>query len=308
MKKKCLILNNRESIPESTASSLADVLDIYWYQRPEESFSVVHAFREHPDTNIIIVTYMNLSAKTLSLLPNLEAIIATGTAIEYIDKDYCVNHDIAVFNTPSYTGTSVAEFAVGLMFTLTRYLAEINTQIRQGDFKCFNCCGTELHSKTAGIIGLGHIGSSLAEMLNGLGLRVIYHTRSPRNCTVATSTSLEALLGQSDIVFVTVSLNQETHHLLGSREFSLMKDQSFIISISPDDVLDIGALYPHLRSGRLRVALDLHSQHNELLDLPNLYLSPRRAWYTSEAFNRRIAAWRATLEAYLTGNPINQRY
>jgi lactate dehydrogenase-like 2-hydroxyacid dehydrogenase len=111
MRKTCLILNNREPIPEDSLDSLISVLDTRWYQRPEETFSLMEALKDNADANILITTYMDLSAAHLSLLKHLEAIITTTTATEYVDRAFCDAHNIALLNTANYTGSSVAEFA-----------------------------------------------------------------------------------------------------------------------------------------------------------------------------------------------------
>ena len=74
---------------------------------------------------------------------------------------------------------------------------------------------------------------------------------------------------------------------------------------SPDEILDLSALVDALNSRQIYAALDLHKQQPALLNTPNTILSPRRAWYTRDCFDRRVATWVGTVESYLNGSPIN---
>src|SRR5438045_4011115 len=115
MKKRCLILNNREPISEGVLKRFEDQISPTWYQYPEDEFSLLDALSNNQDAQILITTYMELNKENLQKLPKLEAIIATTVAVEYIDKEYCKERGIRVSNTPKYTGSSVAEYAFCLM-------------------------------------------------------------------------------------------------------------------------------------------------------------------------------------------------
>jgi len=301
MKKKCLILNNREPIPENHLDDLGDQLEVVWYQKTGDSFSLPEAIANHADSHIIITTYMNLTAEYLQQMPQLEAIIATTISTHFIDSNYCREHDIQIFNTANYTGSSVAEHAVALMMSGMRKIPAINQEVRQGNTDCFDYPGTELAGKTAGIIGFGNIGSYVAQLLSSFNMQLQYYNRSPRQSHIAKAVSLDTLIETSDVIILTTPLNNDSHQMINADALKRMKSTALLVNISPDDVMDMGAVRDALHQGEIAgVALDLLVV-NYFLETPNTVLTSRRAWYTNECFTRRINQWKGTLKNHLSG-------
>lgn len=299
--KKCLILNNREPIPEDHLDDLDDQLETVWYQKIEPDFSLDEAVSANPDTHIIITTYMNLTADYLQQMLQLEAIIATTISTHFIDSGYCREHGIQIFNTENYTGSSVAEHAVALMMAGMREIPAIDREVRGGNTDCFDFPGTELAGKTAGIIGFGNIGSYIAQLLSGFNMHLQYCNRSPRDSGIAGQVALSALLETSDVVFLATPLNNDSHHIINADTLRRMKPTALLVNISPDDVMDMAAVRDALHAGEIGgVALDLLVV-DFFLETPNTVLTSRRAWYTHECFSRRINQWKTTLQAYLQG-------
>lgn len=299
--KKCLILNNREPIPEDHLSDLGDELEVVWYQKTDPAFSLAEAVSANPDTAIVITTYMDLTADYLQKLSQLEAIIATTISTHFIDSGYCRKHGIQIFNTENYTGSSVAEHAVALMMAGMRKISAIDAEIRQGTTNCFDLPGTELAGKTAGIIGFGNIGRYVAQLLSGFNMNLQYYNRSPRDSQLAEQVGLDTLLTSSDVIIMTTPLNNDSHQMINADTLKLMKSDVLLVNISPDDVMDMAAVRDALHRGDIGgVALDLLVV-DFFLETPNTVLTSRRAWYTRECFNRRINQWKATLQAYLDG-------
>ncbi len=299
--KKCLILNNREPIPEDHLEDLSDQLEVVWYQKTDDYFSLAEAFEAHADSHIIITTYMDLTAATLQQMPQLEAIIATTISTHFIDSNYCREQGIHIFNTENYTGSSVAEHAVALMMSGMRKIPAIDQEVRHGNTHCFDFPGTELAGKTAGIIGFGNIGGYIAQLLSGFNMQLQYYNRSPRNSQIAKGIGLDTLLETSDVVFLATPLNNDSHHIINTNVLKCMKSTALLVNISPDDVMDMAAVRDALHKGEIAgVALDLLVV-DFFLETPNTVLTSRRAWYTNECFTRRIEQWKGTLHRYLSG-------
>jgi len=301
MKKKCLVLNDREPIPENHLDDLNSQLEVIWYQKSAPHFSLAKAVETHTDTQIIITTYMDLRAEYLQQMPQLEAIITTTISTHFIDSGYCREHGIQIFNTENYTGASVAEHAVALMMSAMRQIPAIDSQVRQGNTDCFDYPGTELAGKTAGIIGFGNIGSYVAQLLSGFNMQLQYYNRSSRDSAVAQAIRLDRLLETSDVIFLTTPLNNDSHHIINVDALKRMKSTALLVNISPDDVMDMAAVRDALHQGEIGgVALDLLVV-DFFLETPNTVLTSRRAWYTNECFMRRINQWKGTLQNYLAG-------
>ena len=306
MKKKCLILNNREPLPEDTLTSFSDRLDVVWYQNAHP-FNLADVLATYRDTQIIITTYMDFTEDNLKILPFLEAILTTTTAVEYIDLNYCRSHNIRVMNTANYTGASVAEYLITTSLCIAKKIIPINQKVHQKDFHCFDEIGIEIVGKRAGVIGLGNIGTRVAKLAKGLGLEVIYYNRSAKEFDGGQQVDLDTLLSTADLIFVTSPLNKDSHGMIGKSEFAKMKPSCILVSSSPDQIIDFDALADALRNNKIFGAgLDLLGTDERYLELPNLILTPRHANATKECLlERRVATWKDTLAAYLDNQPRN---
>ncbi|EIJ36811.1 2-hydroxyacid dehydrogenase [Thiothrix nivea] len=299
MSKQCLFLNDREPYPQDCFDHIPGI-EMHWAQDHSGGFSLVKSLEAHPDTQILITTLMDLNAENLARLPKLELIITITTGTDYIDKAYCEQHGIDIRNTPGFTGASVAEHAMALMLASAKRIADYNREIRNEDFQIFQYQGIELFGRQAGIIGMGAIGSQVARMLQGFGIKVVFCNRKPKDSDIATQVDMDTLLAESDIIFLTLSLNADSRHLINADTLAKVKPGAILINISPDELIDIAALDEALESGRLSYAgMDIHHEDERFLGLPNTILSPRRAWYTQDAFNRRIAIFTQTLADYV---------
>jgi len=267
------------------------------------------------DTQIIVTTYMDLTADYLRRMPQLEAIIATTISTHFIDSIYCREHHIQIFNSENYTGASVAEHAVALMMSAMRKIPAIDKQIRQGNADCFDYVGTELAGKTVGIIGFGNIGSYVAQLLSGFNMHLQYYNRSNKDSKLAEAVTLETLLKTSDMIFLTTPLNHDSHHIINTDALKQMKSSAILVNISPDDVMDMIAVKSALEEGEIGgAAMDLliadsfrglsFSSKNSNLEIntPNTVLTSRRAWFTIECFSRRIELWKKHLLSICRGS------
>lgn len=306
MKKKCLVLNNREPISEDTLASFSDLLEVVWYQNANV-FNLTDILKTYSDIQVIITTYMDFKEDNLKILPSLEAIITTTTAVEYIDLNYCRSQNIRVMNTANYTGASVAEYLMTVSLCIAKKLIPINQKVHQKDFQCFDEIGIEIVGKRAGVIGLGNIGTRVAKLAQGFGMEVVYYNRSAKEFVGGQQVDLDTLVSTSDVIFVTPPLNKDSHGMIGKNEFAKMKKSCILVSSSPDQIIEFDALADALINDKIFGAgLDLLGTDERYLELPNLILTPRHANATKECLlERRVATWKDTLLAYLNNQPRN---
>lgn len=296
---KIVLLNPREPFDESILNALKNEHDVCCFQHTNP-ISIDALISSHSDADILIVTYVELTAQILSQFSQLKAIIATTTAIEYIDTEYTKEKNIAVFNNSNYTQSAVAEHLFAMMLAVARRIPKLNEQTKAGDFKQFDQMGFELCGKTLGILGMGTIGQRFAALSNGFDMKVQYYNRSLKNLAYP-QVDLTTLLKSSDIVAVTLPLNSETKHLLNRETLSLMKDNSIIVSTSPDEIFDIDDFVAALKNNKFFGAgLDLHYPHESLYELDNVIITPTKAWFTEECMQRRTLSWFKTLNEFLT--------
>ena len=236
----------------------------------------------------IIAGLEPLTERVLRQAGPLRAISRCGTGLDNVDLNCACELGIIVDNTPDGPMEAVAELTVGLVFDLLRKISYLDRELRQGNW--VKETGSLLFGKKIGIIGLGHIGRRVAEMLVGLGVKVSGSDIQPDPDWLERSqvilATFEDILRDSDIVSVHVSTDQETGHLIGTAELESMKKGAYLLNLSRGHVLDEEALYTALTQGHLSgAALDVFAKEpysGPLTALDNVILTPHVGSYAKE--------------------------
>ena len=219
---------------------------------------------------------------------------------------------IKVLTTPKATSQSVAELTIGLMITAARKIALASQTVKEGKWEKNVFMGSQLQGKTLGIIGFGRIGIKVAKMAKALGMKILVYDVAFNKQTEETMeefledavsteerlkalnefegsiVSFEELLTNSDIISLHVPLTEKTKHLIGEKEFSLMKRKPILINTARGALIDEKALYEALKSGKISAAgLDVYEveppKNLEMLNLPNVVCTPHIGAQTKEA-------------------------
>lgn len=246
---------------------------------------------------IVLRSGISLSAPVIAAGDRLKVIARAGTGTDNIDLGAARKAGIQVFNIPDVSGAAVAEFALGLIFAVTRRIALADRQLRQGLWKKAELAGTELGGKTIGIVGLGRIGSRLADLTRALGMGVVASVGNPdpRRRELATRRGIEMVstadvLRRADVVALTCSLNHTSHHLIGAVELATMKRSAYLVNVSRGAVVDEDSLYAALAAGQIAgAAVDVFArerQQNRLADLDNVVLTPHIGAMSAESQER----------------------
>jgi len=219
--------------------------------------------------------------------PRLRVISNFGVGYDNIDVGAATRRKIIVTNTPDVVTEATAELTFTLILAVTRRVAEADRILRSGTpfrWGPMQLLGFELTGKTLGIIGFGRIGQAVARRAKAFGMNVIYFQRTPREKGIDAAERcyyrpLEALLREADVISIHVPLTKETYHLIGEKEFSMMKRGAYLINTARGPVVDEEALVKALKSGILKGAgLDVFEKephiHPELLKLENTVLTP----------------------------------
>ncbi len=246
---------------------------------------------------------------------DIELLVIHGSGYENINLSECSRRGICVVNTPDAIAESVAEHALGLTLSLLRNIAYGNRFIRKGLWGSGPAprplIGTTLRGKTVGIIGLGRIGSSIAKLFRSLGNRIIYWSRR-RKPEVEHALDIEyrdlyELLGEADIVIVSLALNKETIGFIDYEKLSKMKKNSILVNISRGKIVVEKDLVRALREGIIAgAALDVFEEEpirrdNPLTRLENVVLTPHIAGYTWEAMIETSRMVAQTIIDYFSG-------
>ncbi len=235
------------------------------------------------DTCIDDHTYFD--AGTLGRCAGLRRIVFLGTgASSFIDLAAAEHRGIAVDTIKGYGDTTVAEHTITLALAAARSVARMDREVRAGQWRQIE--GVQVLGKTLGIIGLGGIGREVARMAGGVGMQVLAWNRTPVPGAGAT---LDDVLARSDILCLTLALNEATRGFLDAGRLARTKPGVIFVNTARADIVDNAALAALLASGHIRHAgIDVFSPEppapdDPLLSLPNVTLTAHAGFMTPEA-------------------------
>lgn len=251
--------------------------------------------------------------------PNLKAVFCTSIGVDYVDLEAASKRNIIVANNPDFCVGAVAEYAIGLLYAITRRIPEGVQAVRDGRWEDRGQLGgTELFGKSLGIIGFGKTGREVARQALGIGMKVNVKINNPDPHNKAqqvrdmgaTPMTMEEVLQNSDILTLHVPLAGETRNLIGEEQFRQMKEGAYLINVARGGVVDENALLANLENGKLAgAALDVlleepPSKGNPLLRYQgnNLILTPHMAWYTQEAEDKNDQYFIEQVRDFVNGN------
>jgi len=253
--------------------------------------------KEIPDIDALIITSQHhVTRKVIEAARKLKVIVKYGSkpGIDNVDINAATEKGMVVCYTPYANSDSVAEHTIALILALLKKLDAMSLRLRQGKWREKSLLGYELLGKTAGIIGLGSVGSKVAEKIRGFGVNILTYTRALENAknVGARLVDLKTLLKESDVVTIHTSLREDTLHLIGEKELKLMKKSAFIINTARGAIIDEKALIKALKEGWIAgAALDVFEEEppkpdNPLLKMDNVLVTPHFASCTYEAYQR----------------------
>jgi len=259
-----------------------------------------------------------LTRATLAALPQLKyiGVLATGTNV--VDLAAARERGIPVTNVPAYGSRSVAQATFALLLELTQRTGHHAQRVRDGGWSnavdwCFwDSPLVELDGLTLGIVGLGRIGVTVAEIGRAFGMTVIAHNPSARSGPpFVHCLDLETLFRTSDVVSLHCPLTPLTQQLVNAERLAWMKPSAFLLNTSRGPLIDEPALAEALNTGRLAGAgLDVLSvepppAENPLLTAKNAVITPHNAWGTRAARSRLLRLAVENLRAFRDGRPQN---
>ena len=232
------------------------------------------------DAEVLVTrAYNRVTRRVLEAAPKLELIAQGTSGIDNIDLDAARERGIHVIHLPGVNANAVAELVIGFMIAMTRTVPFYTREIVRGVFRRDDCAARhELRHFRVGIVGLGNVGSLVANYARAFAMQVNAYDPYVAEARVPT---LDELLTSSDILTLHVPLTDETRKMIGAREIALMPRGSYVINASRGEVLDQNAALDALRSDHLAgVALDVFDPEppvESLPDDPRLILTPHVA-------------------------------
>jgi len=231
-------------------------------------------------------------ATVAAALPaSLKFIAHNGAGYDTIDVGAFTARGIAIANTPTAVNDATADIAVFLMLgALRRATAPLLAAQRGGWRGARYELGHDPRGKTLGVLGMGGIGRNMAAKARAFGMTLQYHNRrrlSPEEEEGAVYVSFEELLRTSDVFSLNLGLSEQTRHIIGAREFAMMKEGVVVVNTARGPLIDEEALVQALKEGKVWGAgLDVFEEepkiHPELLDNEKVFLLPHLGTSTFE--------------------------
>ena len=264
------------------------------------------------DADGIIVSDSPMTRKVMSSLPNCKVVLRTGVGFDVIDVPAATDLGIAVINIPDMWTREVANQAMSLMLACNRKVADLNNDIKSGTWTPMppHRVG-QLHGETAGILGMGRIGSAFARRAKAFELNVIaydpYVSDDVFEELGVTRVTFDELFQQSDYISVHTPLTDETHHIVNEAALKQMKPTAILINTSRGPVVEEAAVIKALQEGWIAAAgLDVlekepPSPDNPLLKMNNVILSPHSGHYSAESMRIRPRRYGSEVARVLEG-------
>ncbi len=296
LKKKVLVCDSihKEGIEKLKQAGLE--VDVNFTISPEQLRRVIANYDA-----LIVRSRTKVTKEILEAGKRLKVIGRAGVGLDNIDLETSEKRGIAVLNTPEAPADAVAELTIGMMISLARSIPLADQTMKEGKWIKKNLVGWQLKYKTLGTVGLGNIGERVARLAKTLGMKILITKRTPPSAELLRELEAEyiplrdfsSFLKRSDIVTLHVPLIPQTHHMIGAKEFQLMKDGAFLINTSRGAIVEEEALLEALQSGKLAgAALDVYKNEPpedlSFVRLPNVVCTPHIGAQTREA--QRAAA------------------
>src|SRR3990172_2033872 len=243
---------------------------------------------------IVTRSSTTVTAEFLARARRLRILGRAGVGVDNIDIDACSRQGVVVVNAPYGNVVSAAEHTIGMLLALVRRIPLANASLKQLEWDR-GIYGSELYRKTAGVLGLGKVGSRVAARLKAFDMEVLvydpYIPESRARDLGVRLTDLGTVLAQSDIITVHVPLNEETENMIAARELAAMKPGARLVNCARGGIVNEGDLLAALESGHVAgAAVDVWSEEPPVSELvkrlvrhPTVVVTPHLGANTQEA-------------------------
>ncbi|MEB3327958.1 MAG: phosphoglycerate dehydrogenase [Candidatus Sericytochromatia bacterium] len=214
---------------------------------------------------LMVRSQTKVTAAVIEAGKKLRIIGRAGVGVDNIDVPAATRRGVVVVNSPAGNTIAAAEHTLALLFALARHVAPADASTKRGEWKRSKYTGIELFGKTLGVVGLGKIGSHVANVARAAGMRVVAYDpfvtaerAAELGCGLA---SVEEVVAEADFLTLHVPKTPETTHLLDAAMLERAKPGLRIVNCARGGIIDEGALVEAIRSGRIGgAALDVFAQ------------------------------------------------
>ena len=244
-------------------------------------------------------------------LPNLKLVVTAGMRNAALDLDACKDHGVPVLGTGG-SAQATPELAWGMMLSLARNIHIENARMREGSW--ITTLGLDMQGKTLGVLGLGRLGTKMAQIGRAFDMKVIAWSQNLTDAKAAeagvTRVGKEDLFRQADFLTIHYKLGERSRGLVGAAELALMKPTAYLVNTSRGPVVDTDALIAALTEGRIAGAgVDVYDSEplpadHPIRNCPRTILTPHLGYVTDGTYSAFYGEIVESIESWLAGNPI----
>ena len=307
--------------------------DRVWFDKLNTEFEFVyHDYKLNADTAALaegcsgVCAFVNdtIDAATIDRLCDRGVRVLAMRCAGYNNVDIQHAYEkLHIVRVPAYSPYAVAEHAMALLLALNRKIHKAYNRTRDFNFSLTGLTGTDLHGKTAGVIGTGKIGRVFIDICRGFGMKVIAYDPYPAADAGIDYVELSTLFRTSDVISLHCPLTEQTEHILDAEAFAAMKPGVFILNTSRGGLVDSEALLDALNSERVRGAgLDVYEEEGDLffedysgeivkdevlsllVSRLNVLITSHQAFLTDEALRGIAEVTLANLKEFYAGGPL----
>ncbi|CAM5644874.1 MULTISPECIES: D-2-hydroxyacid dehydrogenase family protein [Streptomyces] len=317
MKLRCAVIEDFQSVATTVVdwSPVTDDVEIVTFT---EHLATVDEAATALDGFDIVVTLRErvpFPAELFARLPRLRLLVASGMRNSVIDFDAARRHGVEVCGTASSSAPPV-ELTWALLLGLARGIVPEATALRTGG-PWQSTLGADLHGRTLGLLGLGKIGSRVAQVGLAFGMDVVAWSRNltkerTDEVGVTLAASKEELLAESDFVSVHLALGERTRGLIGAAELALMRPTAYLINTSRAAIIDTDALLAALRDGEIAgAATDVFDVEplpagDPVRTAPRLLATPHLGYVSRANYETYYGHAVEDIRAFLDGQPVRR--
>jgi D-3-phosphoglycerate dehydrogenase / 2-oxoglutarate reductase len=270
-------------------------------------------FENHLDAKIVLGLFCPFSAEAMDAFTDLKIIGVARAGVENVDVEAATERGILVFHITGRNAQAVSDFAIGMMLCEARNIARAHAAIRNGVWQkqfANSSYIPELRNKKIGIVGFGHIGRLVAQKLSGFDVEILVYdpwVQGDLPCGT-TLVSKETLFSEADFITIHARLTEQSKHLVGQKELSLMKPTAYLINTARAGLIDTNVLVSTLQERKIAgAALDVFDiepipDGHPLLSLDNVTLTTHIAGTTREALTRSSELLVEQIDGFFAGS------
>ena len=260
---------------------------------------------------IVVRSATTIDADVIAAATDLRVIGRAGVGLDNVDIDAATRQGVIVCNAPQSNIISAAEHTLALILASARNVPQAHSALTRGSWERSQWAGTELHGKVLGVLGLGRIGTLVAQRASAFGMKL--HAYDPfiaperaSRMNVTLHDSVEEVLAISDVVTIHLPRNAETLGLINAERLAMMKPTARVVNVARGGIVVEDDLAAALRDGTIAgAALDVFDQEptieSPLFDLDNVVVTPHLGASTTEAQDKAGTQVAEAIELALDG-------